>query len=141
MESNNSKLMEGVTSENGFNAKNLSPMFLEEHIDEMIENVKESLVIYKDLNAIPFNDMACAIEDVLAVIRSDKFDEERAKKYFKDKLNFSEQTVSFLLNMSLFKLPSFMIAGNEWRYKFYQEALDSLTTLAEKLKMYKSGER
>ena len=116
-------------------------MFLEEHIDEIIENVKESLVIYKDLNAIPFEDMVCAIEDVLAVIRSDKFDEERAKKYFKDKLNFSEQTVAFLLNMSSSKLPAFMVEGNEWKYKFYQEALDSLTTLAEKLKMYKSGER
>ena len=79
-------------------------MFLEEHIDEMIENLKESLVIYKDLNAIPFNDMVFVIEEVLAVIRSDKYDEEGAKKYLMDKLEFSEQTVSFLLNMSLSEL-------------------------------------
>ena len=89
--------MEVLSSENGLNITYLSPMFLEEHIEEMIEKVQEGLTIYKDLNDVAPEEQDAFIVHIIAIIRKSNGVEE-AKTMLFEQLNISESTAQYFLD-------------------------------------------
>ena len=127
--------MDVLSTENGFNITYLSPMFLEEHIEEMVEKVQEGLTIYKDLNDVAPDEQDAFIEYIIAIIRKSNSIEE-AKTMMVERLNVSESTAQYFLDMSLDELTSYMVDNYKWKYAFYKTAYESLSALAEKLRKF-----
>ncbi|MCQ2053619.1 MAG: hypothetical protein MJZ03_06795 [archaeon] len=127
--------MEVLSSENGLNITYLSPMFLEEHIEEMIEKVQEGLTIYKNLNDVAPEEQDAFIVHIIAIIRKSNGVEE-AKTMLFEQLNISESTARYFMDMSLEELTSYMVDENKWKFAFYKTAYESLSSLAENLRKF-----
>ena len=127
--------MEVFSSENGLNISFLSPLFLEEHIEEIVEKVQEGLTIYKDLNDVAPEEQDAFIEYIIAIIRQ-SHNVVEAKTMLVDKLNISESTALYFLDMSLDELTSYMVDDYKWKFTFYKTAYDNLSALAENLRKF-----
>lgn len=124
---NKSKLVEMEETETGYCLNNLTPFFLQDHIDELLDNAKVGLTIYTEYQRIASNDNT---EVIIGIIR-EACDLAKAKSQLMAQFSISEYTAQSILDMRLEEVCNFGSFDYQTNVEIYKEAVSSLTKMAQ----------
>lgn len=121
----NCKLMEMTETADGFSLDNLTPFYIENHIDELLKQSKIGLKIYKDLGRIASSENMVAIIDIIKRAESEK----QAKTGLIQKFQITAHTAKYLTDLPLSELTLFDTRDYASLVTRYREAVKVLTMI------------
>lgn len=121
----NCKLMEMTETADGFSLDNLTPFYMEKHIDELLKQSKIGLKIYKDLGGIASAENMVAIIDIIKRAESEK----QAKTGLIQKFQITAHTAKYLTDLPLSELTLFDTRDYASLVTRYQESIKALTLI------------
>lgn len=125
MKLTNCKLMEMTETADGFSLDNLTPFYMEKHIDELLKQAKIGLKIYKDLGRIASAENMVVIIELIKRAESEK----QAKTGLIQKFQITAHTAKYLTDLPLSELTLFDTRDYASLVTRYQESIKALTMI------------
>lgn len=123
------QLVEMVETEKGYNINKLSPFFLCYHTDELLTKLLFGLQISKEIQKLKESN---GIDSVLSIIRESS-GEDKAKISLVEQFNISEETTSYILEMSFDEFCALETTDYISLIKIFEEAIHSFKNISAKL--------